>query len=454
MTRKHSIQRWLNNDHSAHQRRKKKPRILLYCINYAPELTGISKYTTEMAEWLADNGMDVSVVTAPPYYPAWRIDPLYSGVRYQRERIGEVTVFRCPLWVPRQVTGLKRIVHLASFALSSLPVILWLSVRLRPKLILVVEPPLLAAPAAWMAARLSGAAAWLHVQDFEVDAAFDMGILRARGFRRLVLAIESWLMRRFDQVSTISQHMIKRLASKGVQVERTRFFPNWVKLDRIFPLLHTTSLRTKNFRDDQIIVLYSGNFGKKQGLEILVEAVRILDDQQNDRIHFLLCGDGVASQRLQESATGLRNITFWPLVPMDLLNDLLNLADIHVLPQRADTEDLVFPSKLTNMLASGRPVVATANPRTQIAEILDDCGLVVPPGDAAALASALKTLANDKEQRILLGAAARRIAESLWDKNKVLTSMFGEPIDSTDNVVAPSKADTTTEVVRSQSGAS
>ena len=414
-------------------------RVLIYCINYAPELTGISKYTAEMAEWLTENGVDVSVVTAPPYYPAWRIDPSYSAVRYHRERIEGVSVFRCPIWVPRQVTGLKRIVHLASFALSSLPVILWLSIRLRPKLILVIEPPLFAAPAAWMAARLSGAAAWLHVQDFEVDAAFDLGILRARGFRRLVLALEGWLMRRFDRVSTISQHMIKRLASKGVKVERTRFFPNWVKLDRIFPLPHTTSLRAKHFPHDQIIVLYSGNFGKKQGLEILIEAARILGEQQNDGIHFLLCGDGVASKRLQESATGLRNITFWPLVPTELLNELLNLADIHVLPQRADAQDLVFPSKITNMLASGRPVVATANPGTQIAEMLGDCGLVVPPGDPAVLANALKTLAADRERRILLGAAARRVAESLWDKNKILESMFREHIGSIDNVVAPSK---------------
>lgn len=449
---KEYIFRWLNDVPTAQQKRKKQPRVLLYCINYAPELTGISKYTTEMAEWLVDNGMDVSVVTAPPYYPAWRIDPLYSGVRYHRESIGGVTVFRCPLWVPRQVTGLKRVVHLASFALSSLPIVLWLSIRLRPKLILVIEPPLFAAPAAWVAARLAGAASWLHVQDFEVDAAFDMGILRAGGIRRLVLNLESWLMRRFDRVSTISQHMIKRLASKGVDMGRTRFFPNWVKLDRIFPLTHTTSLRTKNFRDDQIVVLYSGNFGKKQGLEILIDAARILEAQRNDRIHFLLCGDGVTSQKLRENATGLKNITFWPLVPTELLNELLNLADIHVLPQRADAQDLVFPSKLTNMLASGRPVVATANPETQVADILDKCGLVVPPGDPVALATALKTLANDRDQRILLGAKARHVAESSWDKNKVLESMFGEYIGSEhiasiDNVVASTKAQAPSEVV-------
>ena len=426
-------------------REKSKSRVLLYCINYAPELTGISKYTAEMAEWLVESGVEVSVVTAPPYYPAWRIDPAYSAVRYQRERIEGVSVFRCPIWVPRQVTGFKRIVHLASFALSSLPVILWLSIRIRPKLILVVEPPLFTAPAAWMAARLSGASAWLHVQDFEVDAAFGLGILRARGLQRLVLSFEGWLMRRFDQVSTISQNMVKRLVSKGVKIERARFFPNWVRLDRIFPIPRPTSLRTQNFRDDQIVVLYSGNFGKKQGLEIIIEAAKILNEQGNDRIHFLLCGDGVTAQELRESAKGLPNISFWPLVAADLLNELLNLADIHILPQRADAQDLVFPSKLTNMFASGRPVVTTANPGTQIAEIVHDCGLIVAPGDPEALTIALKTLADDSGRRVLLGAAARRVAEKLWDKNKVLESIFGMHIGSTDDVLPPSKPGTTTQ---------
>jgi hypothetical protein len=107
------------------------------------------------------------------------------------------------------------------------------------------------------------------------------------------------------------------------------------------------------------------------------------------------------------------------------LNELLNLADIHVLPQRGDAEDLVFPSKLTNMLASGRPVVSTARAGTQIAAVLDGCGVVVPPEDAAALAQALCELAADAPRRRTLGAEARRVAERLWDKNTVLANAFG-----------------------------
>src|SRR5262249_27631759 len=159
------------------------------------------------------------------------------------------------------------------------------------------------------------------------------------------------------------------------------------------------------------------NMGKKQGLETLLEAARLVAKAGSTRIRFLMCGDGVERAELAAAAQGLTNISFAPLVPLDRLNQLLNLADIHVLPQRGDAEDLVFPSKLTNMLASGRPVVSTARPDTQIAAVLDGCGIVVPPGDAAALAQALCELAADAPRRRALGAEARRVAERLWDKN-------------------------------------
>jgi len=402
-------------------------RALLCSLNYAPELTGIGKYTGEMAEWLAARGIDVTVVTAPPYYPAWRVERPYSARRYTRETVRGVDVIRCPLWVPRQATALKRILHLASFALTSLPVMLWLAIRLRPKLVLVIEPPLFAAPGARLAARLAGAKAWLHVQDFEVDAAFDLGFLRAGLLRRAVLAFEGWLMRGFDRVSTISERMVARLSAKKVAADRTQLFPNWVELDRIRPLPSASELRAPHFADDKIIVLYAGSMGRKQGLETVLQAARVLEPM-TDKLQFVMCGDGPGRQELERSAAGAKNVTFWPLVPAERLNELLNIADIHIMPQRADAQDLVFPSKLTNMLASGRPVVATVNPETQIAEMLDGCGVVVPPGAPLKLADALRSLAADAALRRALGEAARRTAERLWDKNAVLAQAFREHV--------------------------
>jgi len=410
-------------------------RALIYGINYAPELTGIGRYTGEMAEWLAARGMDVTVVTAPQYYPAWRVADGYSAIRYRKERVGGVDVWRCPLWVPRRPTGLRRLLHLASFALSSLPVMMWLAVRLRPRLVLVVEPPLFAAPAALLVARLCGASAWLHVQDFEVDAAFDLGMLRSRALRRTTAAIERWLMRRFDCVSTISERMVQRLAAKGVAAARTRLFPNWVDLGRIRPLASASELRSANFGDDQVVVLYSGNIGKKQGLETVLRAAELLA-ASNPGVRFVFCGDGAGRTELERAAHGLPNVEFWPLVPAERLNDLLNAADIHVLPQRADAADLVFPSKLTNMLASGRVVVATAHSGTQVAGMLTGCGAVVPPDDPRALADALLALARDHRRREELGALGRRLAERLWDRDAVLEAAFHDYLAGRDDARA------------------
>jgi len=401
-------------------------RIMLIAINYWPELTGIGKYTGEMAEWLAENGWSVRVITAPPYYPAWRIDKDYSAWRYRSENVRGVSIMRCPLWVPAQLNGLKRILHLMSFALSSFPLILWQAWRWRPDIIFTVEPPLFCAPAALLGAWLRGAQSWLHVQDFEVDAAFELGILRSQRLRGWILVAEGLLMRRFSRVSTISVRMLERLTAKGVAPERRTLFPNWVELDRIRPLSATSPLRTEwGVQDTDVVVLYSGNMGEKQGLEVLIETARSLQGQAN--LCFLLCGDGAARPRLECLAEGIENIRFKPLQSADRLNDLLNLADIHVLPQRADAADLVLPSKLTNMLASGRPVVATANPETQVAELVRDCGIVVPPGDVVGLAAAFTALAGSSERRHLLGLIARAKAEQLWDRDRVLPQAFCTP---------------------------
>ncbi len=403
-------------------------RALLYGINYAPELTGCGKYTGEMAAWLAARGAEVTVVTAPPYYPAWRVDAPHASHLYSAETQDGVEVLRCPLFVPRRASGLMRVLHLLSFAFTSLPVVLWVALRRRPDVIVAIEPPFLGAPAAWLAARLTGATAWLHVQDFEVDAAFELGLLRSERLRRFVLRVESALMRRFDRVTTISERMRARLRGKGVASTRAQLFPNWVDLERVRPLPERPP--RPRFGTDDVVVLYSGNMGNKQGLEILIEAARLVAAAGDRRIRVVLCGDGVARAQLKAAAKDLPNVTFAPLVPLERLNDLLNLADIHVLPQRADAEDLVFPSKLTNMLASGRPVVATAGPDTQIATVLVGCGVVVPPGDAAALAAAMSALAADAERRRELGVEARRVAERLWDKDAVLARAFGAYLDS------------------------
>lgn len=394
-------------------------RILIYGINYAPELTGIGKYTGELAEWLAAQGHEVQVVTAPPYYPSWQIGEGYSAWSYSHELLAGVKVWRCPLWVPPYQSGLQRILHLASFAMSSLPVILWQGLSWQPEIVFVVEPPLFCTLGAWLTARLCNAKAWLHIQDFEVDAAFDLGFLPAGWTRIIATKLERWLTCRFDSVSTISEHMLERVAAKGVDQSKHILFPNWVDIDAIYPMSESSFLRAElGITSDTTIVLYSGNLGEKQGLEMLIAAADLLT--VHPRILFVICGEGAAKKRLLKLAKDLPNIRFLNLQPIVRLNALLNLANIHLLLQTARAADLVMPSKLTGMFASGRPVVATAHPSTQVARVVKERGIVVPPGDVTALANGILYLAIRPEECIRLGQAARAFAVAHWSQATIL----------------------------------
>lgn len=397
-------------------------KLLLYGINFAPELTGTGKYTGEMAQWLAAAGHDVRVITAPPYYPAWQVGQGYRARQYRTEHWHGVKVVRCPLWVPQQPGGLKRLLHLASFAVSSLPVLWVAQWRWKPDVVWVVEPPFMCAPAALAFARLRGTAAWLHVQDYEVDAAFDLGLIKGATLRRWVEGAERWLMRRFNRVSTISGRMLERAQAKGVSTERLVSFPNWVDIGGISPLGGPSPYRAElGLPANAVVVQYSGNMGNKQGLEILADVARLLQDDA--RIRFVFGGNGSGRADLQMRCAGLPHVRFLDLQPMERLNDWLGLADIHMLPQRADAADLVMPSKLTGMLASGRAVVATAHADTELGRVVTHdaaCGLVTPPEDAAAMAQAIRSLVNDPDLRHQLGANGRAYAERELNRDVIL----------------------------------
>jgi len=395
-------------------------RILIFGLNFAPELTSTGKYTGEMAAYLATQGHEVRVVTAPPYYPQWNISKPYTGWRYQRELWAGVDVFRCPLWVPKKPSGLKRVLHLLSFMFSSIPVVLGQK-KWQPEIILTIAPSLFSALPALLLGKLSGGKTWLHIQDFELDAAFDLGLISGkRWLYKTAQGIELALLKRFDRVSTISNCMLERLWQKGVEQERSILFPNWVDTDLIKPLPQPSNLRKEwGISDDKIIILYSGNMGRKQGLEILIDAAREL--AVNPKILFLLCGDGAVRVELQEIAHGLSNIRFYPIQPLERLNELLNLADIHILPQRADAADLVMPSKLSGMLASGKVVVATASPESELGSVVSEVGVLTPPGNAEQLSDVLQKLASNPENRAVLGEKGRNWVLLQWSKETVLS---------------------------------
>ncbi len=380
-------------------------RILVIGLNFAPELTGVGKYSGEMAAWFARRGHDVSIITTRPYYPQWVKPSGLRGWTWERETWQGCRVIRCPLYVPRRMSALRRVLHLGSFALSSIPAAMARLMGGKIDVVAGVVPTLLSAPLALSVARIASAKAWLHVQDLEIDAAGGVGVIQNRRLIGAALSLERQLITRFDLVSAISPKMVEAIRRKGVASERLMLFPNWVDTGRIFPLPASSALRRElGLPEDACLVLYSGSMGRKQGLEYVIAAARQLAAASASRSPlFVLAGAGPARAELEQDAAGLANVRFLPLQPDERFNEFLNMGDIHVLPQRRDAADLVMPSKLGAMLAAGKPVIATVPPDSQVALTLAGAGVVVPPEDGAALAAAIKDLAEDPERQARAG---------------------------------------------------
>lgn len=391
--------------------------ILVLGLNYAPEEIGIGPYTTGIAEHFASLGHKVEVVAGRPYYPQWSPFPGYRAWwRHQVE--GGVGVTRCPHYIPRTPGGLKRLLHHASFALASLLPALRHALR-RPDVVVTVAPSLVATPVAWLAARFGGAKLWLHVQDFEVEAAAATGLVGERSFpARLGRALERFILSRADLVTTISPQMCRRLREKGVGEGRVAELRNWANHLDAIATANGDALRCEWSLEGKLVALYSGNVANKQGLDVVIDAARLLVGRKD--IAFVVCGEGPNRARLEERAAGLANIQFHGLQPAERFAPLMRMADVHLLPQLADAADLVLPSKLTNILASARPAIATAASGTGLAQEVEGCGLVVPPEDPEALAKAIATLADDPVQAGAFGKAAAERAEQRWRKGAVL----------------------------------
>lgn len=403
-------------------------KILVYGINYSPELTGIGKYTGEMVEWMVQQGHEVRVITAPPYYPEWQVGAKYSSWRYRREN-GDATVWRCPLYVPKQPSTLKRLIHLGSFALSSFfP--LMAQRRWKPDRIIGVVPTLFCTPGMRLLAKLSGARTLLHIQDYEVDAMLGLGMAgngRAGKVAKLASAFERSGLHNVDNVSTISRAMMNKACEKGVAPEKVIFFPNWSEVSRFREVPETLVMALRQrlgLPDERKIILYSGNIGEKQGLESVITAAEQLREQP---WLFAIVGQGGGKARLEKmvSERGLDNVKFLPLQSYEDLPALLAIGDCHLVIQKRGAADGVLPSKLTNILAVGGNAVITAEPQTELGQLcLDNPGIAVcvTPESVPSLVDGIKQALKMPKRNTV----ARAWAERSLDKEHVLNQFIAD----------------------------
>jgi colanic acid biosynthesis glycosyl transferase WcaI len=396
-------------------------RLLIHGYNYAPELVGIGKYTGELGAWLASRGHRVTVLTAPPYYPQWRVEAEYQPQRWRREWRDGVEVLRSPQYVPARVTGKGRLLQELSFAASGL--YWWSTYLLRQPwdAVVAVCPPMTSGLVPALLARRRAMPLVIHVQDLQLDAARELGILKQPLLLAGLTRLERHLFRQAGAVTTISRAMAARLTAKGVPASRLHVLPNWADLDNIRPAERHNLIRRELGLTSETIVLYAGNLGEKQGLEVVLQAAALT--RGNSSIRYLMAGEGAARARLMwlAQSLGLDNLIFLPLQSTSRFPLLLAAADLHLVVQRQKAADLVMPSKLTNILAAGRAFIATTTPGTELARVTTEsrAGLMVPPAAADSLAQAVLRLAGDPTLRKQMSSRGRKYAEAFWDREQI-----------------------------------
>lgn len=424
-------------------------RILFIGGNFFPEPTGIGKYSGEMVDWLSAKGFECTVVTTFPYYPQWKVQPPYNNISfwYKKEKIishdraaADITVIRCPHYIPSKPTGLTRMVSDFSFFLSSSLVILGLLFQRKKDFVYTVAPPFALGFLGTVYKKIKGAKFLYHIQDLQIEAAQNLGIVKSKPLIKSLFAMERNIFKNADYISTISEGMINKVKDKAKK--DILFLPNWVDIDKFFPIANKAGLKKEfNFQPQDKIVLYSGAIGEKQGLEAILQSAKNLENISG--LKFVICGSGPYKEKLVtlKKQMVLKNVFFLPLQPFEKLNSLLNIADAHLVLQKDGASDLVMPSKLSTILAVGGVAIVTARPGSSLFKIIDshNAGLLIEPESQPALDSAIKYAISNEHTEIEVNA--RQYAEKNLSIHEILSGFTQILMQNTNtNLVTTSPA--------------
>ena len=390
-------------------------RIVIVGINYAPEQTGIAPYTTQAAEHFAAQGHSVKVVTGIEHYPSWTVP---TGARLRRREINlnnAVEVTRLRHYVPRKQSASRRAAYELTFGLHASR-----ALRGPADVVIAVVPSLLSALAAQRYAERAGAKFGVWVQDLMGQAAAQSGIAGGESIARATRAIERRVLGNADAVAIVSEGFRAHVERASVSNDRIMYLPNWSHVAP--PKAKRDAMRAfLGWPEDTIIALHSGNMGLKQGLENVVEAARIADqDMPGARpVHFVLMGDGNQRERLQELAANVRSISIKPPADADTYVDVLAAADVLLINEREGVKDMSLPSKLTSYFAAGRPVIAATEPTSTTAEEIRRAGAgwVIPPENPTALITAVRQATSDRDRARAAGLRGQAYASAFLSRS-------------------------------------
>ena len=385
-------------------------RILLVSPFFPPEVGSAAHLYYELGQALRGRGHEVTVLTGLPRYHV--VEP-HAGGRsrpFIREKYHGLKVFRVfnldiP-WDRPLLRGVDQMVAAAATLLAgcSLPPF---------EVAMVYSPPLPLALAALVFCGLRGRPLVLNVQDLFPQSAIDLGVLSNPYLIQAFRQLEAFLYRHATLITAHSAGNRRYILEAGGDPGKVTVISNWVDTDTIRPFPRHNSLRAALGLNDCFLVSFAGIFGYSQDLETVLASADRLRDRPD--IAFLLVGDGVEKPGLMALARelNLTNVHFLPMQPKDKYPDVLAASDLCLATLRRDVRTPVVPSKILSIMAAGRPVLASLPPDGDAPRLIAEagCGLCVPPGDADAMAGAIRQLADRPDWCVRLGASGRLYAQ-------------------------------------------
>ena len=385
--------------------------LLVLCPHFAPDVAPTGEVMSAIAYALADRGHRLHVVTALPWYRDHKVEEGWGGRPWRTETTDWGWITRLHPFPTDKTNIPARAVAFGGF--TAMSVVAAAATRMRPDAVMVMSPPLPLGVAGWLAAGVRRAPFVFNIQDVFPDVAVELGAITNPKVIAAASALEKFLYRRADAVTVLSEDLRDNVGGKlgAHRPERVHVIPNFVDTVRIAPSDRMNSYREQYGLGDRTVVLYAGNVGMSQSLDLLVEAARRFRDR--DDVVFVVNGGGSSKDALVESAAGLDNLRFVEMQPRERLPEVLAAGDLHVVPLKRGLARSSVPSKLYSILAAGRPVLASVDAGTEVATTIEraSAGVSVPPEDPDAFCAALAELLDDPARRAAMGESGRAFVE-------------------------------------------
>ena len=392
-------------------------RILFVTQIFPPEMGALPNRLYPLVRELVSEGHEVTVATGMPNYPRGVVFPEYTGKRSIREDINGYTIYRRSYYTaPRNQSKISQLRNYLSF----IPAALMAGFRAgKVDMVFVTSPPLFSAIPAIVLAKLRGANLFLDIRDLWPDELMTYGGFREGSLPvRMIRSIERWAYRSADCVSATTTEIVDATVKRGVPRQKTFLLPNGADLELFSPLPAENAISREYPFDNRFVVMYSGLFGIKHSLEVLLEAAHLLKDHKD--IVFFLLGNGARKDALVQQAKelDLDNVIFGDERVVSDVPSLIARADVCFAAVRPEPyPKKVISVKVFEYLACEKPVVGALSGES--ARILKESegGIVVPPGDARATADAILDLYKDPARRKVMGRAGRAYVKQHYSRS-------------------------------------